>query len=156
MATICQKLYPDRLIWALDTFEGMPLTDKRVDAHNGGDFRATSLAEVQEAIAAAGLRNVRLVQGLFQDTATGTLAEAGTIALAHIDCDIKSACNYSRKVVAPHMVEGGYIVFDDATYSSCIGATEAVEEMVQETGVFSEQIWPHFVFRHGLRDTLPG
>jgi predicted O-methyltransferase YrrM len=156
MATICQKLYPDRLIWALDTFKGMPLTDKRVDAHNGGDFRATSLAEVQEAIAAAGLRNVRLVQGLFQDTATGTLAEAGTIALAHIDCDIKSACNYSRKVVAPHMVEGGYIVFDDATYSSCIGATEAVEEMVQETGVFSEQIWPHFVFRHGLRDTLPG
>ena len=154
MAAVCEQLFPDRLIWALDTFAGMPPTDKRVDAHSEGDFRGTSLAEVQGAVAAAGLRNIRLVQGLFHDTAVRALAEAGPIALAHIDCDIKSACAYTRKAVGPHLVEGGYIVFDDATYSSCIGATEAVEEMVQETGVFSEQIWPHFVFRHGLRNTI--
>ena len=154
MATILQRLYPDRLLWALDTFAGMPPTDKRVDAHSDGDFGSTSLAEVEGAVAVAGLHNIRFVQGLFQDTAAGARAEAGSIALAHIDCDIRSACRYSREVIVPHMVEGGYIVFDDATSSSCIGATEAVEEMVHETGVFSEQIWPHFVFRHGLRNTL--
>jgi len=129
--------------------------DKRVDAHSTGDFRATSPVEVQQAIDAQGLQNVRLVQGLFQDTTECTLAAAGPVAFVHIDCDIKSSCDYCRKAIRSHMVEGGYIVFDDATISSCLGATEAVEEMIQETGVFSEQIWPQFVFRHELRDTIP-
>jgi hypothetical protein len=82
MAAVCEQLFPDRLIWALDTFAGMPPTDKRVDAHSEGDFRGTSLAEVQGAVAAAGLRNIRLVQGLFHDTAVRALADAGPIALA--------------------------------------------------------------------------
>jgi hypothetical protein len=46
------------------------------------------------------------------------------------------------------MVEGGYFVFDDATVSSCIGATEVVEDLlIRRDGLNSEQIWPHFVFR---------
>ena len=28
------------------------------------------------------------------------------------------------------MVNGGYVVFDDAAVSSCLGATEAVEDLV--------------------------
>ena len=43
---------------------------------------------------------------------------------------------------------GGYYVFDDATVSSCIGATEVVEDLViRRDGLNSEQIYPHFVFR---------
>ncbi len=49
------------------------------------------------------------------------------------------------------MVQGGYIIFDDANVSSCIGATEAVEEIIQRDCMYSEQIWPHYVFRHNLR-----
>jgi hypothetical protein len=46
------------------------------------------------------------------------------------------------------MVPGGYMVFDDATYSSCLGATEAVETLaIRRDGLNSEQIYPHFVFR---------
>lgn len=42
----------------------------------------------------------------------------------------------------------GYYVFDDAVSSSCIGAAEAVEEVViREDGLLSEQIYPHRVFR---------
>jgi predicted O-methyltransferase YrrM len=156
MGAVCQQLYPDRRIYALDTFAGMPLTDKRVDAHSQGDFADTSIGEVADAVGAACLDNITLVQGMFQDTSAAALAAAGSIALAHIDCDTKSGCAFSQKVIRPHLVEGAYIVFDDATISSCIGATEAVEEMVQEDGIFSEQIWPHFVFRHGLTDTITG
>jgi predicted O-methyltransferase YrrM len=150
MATVCAELYPGRTIYALDTFEGMPETDKRIDAHNKGDFNSTSFEEVEKAIADAGLNNVRLIKGLFEETTPSVLAESGALALAHIDCDIRSSCVYARSAIAQNMVRGGYIVFDDATISSCLGATEAVEELIQETGVFSEQIWPHFVFRHGL------
>ncbi len=49
------------------------------------------------------------------------------------------------------MVRGGYYVFDDATVSSCLGATEAVEELVvRRDGLHAEQIHPQFVFRAGL------
>jgi hypothetical protein len=46
------------------------------------------------------------------------------------------------------MAPGGYVVFDDAHSSSCLGATEVVEDMViRRDGLNCEQIWPHFVFR---------
>ena len=40
------------------------------------------------------------------------------------------------------------LVFDDATTPTCIGATEAVEDLVvRRDGLSSEQIYPHYVFR---------
>jgi hypothetical protein len=47
------------------------------------------------------------------------------------------------------MDEGGYWVFDDGHISSCLGATEAIEELViRRDRRHSEQIFPHFVFRN--------
>ena len=81
-------------------------------------------------------------------------SEAGQIALAHIDCDIYSAVAYSYDVVKPRMAAGGYIALDDACFSSCLGATEAVEELlIRRDGLHSEQIYPHFVFRAGLENS---
>jgi len=49
------------------------------------------------------------------------------------------------------MVGAGYYIFDDATTSSCLGATEAAEEvLIQRDHLCSEQIFPHFAFRHSL------
>jgi hypothetical protein len=48
------------------------------------------------------------------------------------------------------MTKGGYIAYDDADAPSCIGATEAVEELVMARSLHSEQVWPHWVFRAGL------
>jgi len=49
------------------------------------------------------------------------------------------------------MVPGGYIVLDDALFSSCLGATEVVEDlMIRRDGLNSEQIYPHYVFRAPL------
>jgi SAM-dependent methyltransferase len=83
-----------------------------------------------------------------EDTAAGVVARAAPFALAHIDCDIFSAVACAYEAIMPAMVPGGYVVFDDATESSCIGATEAVESLViRRDGLSSEQIHPHFVFR---------
>jgi hypothetical protein len=135
-------------VFALDTFEGMPVTDKNVDAHNAGDFADADLGRLKARIDRLKLDNLVLVKGLFEDTNDAVMAEAGKVSLAHIDCDIAPAVRYSYEGVKPFMVDGGYIVFDDATYSSCIGATEVVEDIViRRDGRNSEQIWPHFVFR---------
>ena len=95
-----------------------------------------------------GLSNLEFRKGLFQDTAEEVLGEAGAVLLAHIDCDAYSAVAYAYDVVSGFMVPGGYLVFDDATASTCLGATEAVEErVIRRDGLSSEQIYPQFVFR---------
>lgn len=148
LAYVAERIAPGTQVYALDTYTGMPTTDKTVDAHNAGDFGDAPMEGIQRAIDAAGITNLHLVKGLFEDTAADLARDKGPFALAHIDCDIYSACQVAYDTVKPAMVAGGYIVFDDATVSSCIGATEAVENLcIRRDGLSSEQIHPHYVFR---------
>jgi predicted O-methyltransferase YrrM len=148
MARVAQEVLPGAQVYALDTFSGMPPTDKTVDAHNAGDFGDVDVNDLRRSIARMGLGNLHVVQGQFEESGPALIATAGPFALAHIDCDIYSAVAFAYDVVRPAMVPGGYIVFDDATEGSCIGATEAVETLViRRDGLNSEQIHPHFVFR---------
>jgi SAM-dependent methyltransferase len=152
MAYVVKKLYPGMKVFALDTFTGMPPTDKNVDAHNAGDFSNTDFDELKARIEDLKLDNLILVKGLFEETNHAVMTEASHISIAHIDCDIAPAIRFAYEAVKPYMIEGGYFVFDDATVSSCIGATEVVEDLlIRRDGLNSEQIWPHFVFRalHG-------
>jgi hypothetical protein len=148
MAYVVDRLYPGRTVFSLDTFSGMPETESAIDAHSAGDFQDVDVLELREFAEQQGVRNVEFIKGLFQETAPSVLARLGNIVLAHIDCDIYSAVAFSYDLVKGYMVPGGYLVFDDATTSSCLGATEAVEELVIRRDRFhSEQIFPQFVFR---------
>jgi len=148
MAYLAKGLFPGMKVYALDSFAGMPRTDKNVDAHNAGDFADTDVASLQARVDELKLDNLILVKGLFEDTNAGVMADVGQVSLAHVDCDIAPAVRYSYEGVRPFMVDGGYLVFDDATVSSCIGATEVVEDLlIRRDGLNSEQIWPHYVFR---------
>jgi len=143
-------LHPGAKLWAFDTFDGMPQTDKAVDFHSAGDFADVSLAEIREVAMSRGLKNIEFIQGKVEDTFPSGVPPSNAFGMAHIDLDIYHAIKHCQKHVIPFMAPGGYIVFDDATASSCIGATQAVEEFIQ-AGNHSEQIYPHFVFRAGLR-----
>lgn len=148
MAYCAARLYPGVQVYAFDTFSGMPETDAGIDAHNAGDFADVDLAELAEFSRKNGFGNITFVKGVFEQTAPGMLPQIENIALAHIDCDIYSAVAYSYDAARRYMVEGGYLVFDDAVYSSCLGATEAVEELaIRRDGLNCEQIFPQFVFR---------
>lgn len=148
MGTLLKELYPGAKFYALDTFEGMPATDSDLDAHRKGDFRDADFDGFRLQIDKYKLENViEIHKGLFQDTFP-VLAKHGTeFAIAHLDADIYSALKYAQDAIWPCMTPGGYVVYDDATVSSCLGATQAVEELVQQRGLYSEQIYPHFVFR---------
>ena len=148
MARVLQHTRPGAKVYAFDTFAGMPRTDPSIDAHQAGDFADVDLDELRSVAASAGLDNLELVQGLFADTVTPWLARCGPVALAHVDSDIYSAIASAYDGVKQYMVPSGYIVFDDATVASCLGATEAVEELViRRDGLHAEQIFPQFVFR---------
>lgn len=149
MAAVCKELYPEMKVYAFDTFEGMPVTDSSRDAHRAGDFKDAGHDELVGVIEKEKLDNLVLVRGLFEDTAPDALKGIGNVRLNHIDCDIYSAVKYSYDVTRDHMVDGGYWVFDDSLYSSCIGAMEAVEEtLIQRDGRFAEQVYPHLVYRN--------
>jgi predicted O-methyltransferase YrrM len=148
MAHVAQATMPGTRVFALDTFTGMPATDRAIDAHSAGDFADANVDDIRGFLEASGIDNVTLVQGRFEDTASSLIEAHGPFTLAHIDCDIHSAVAFAYDAIRPAMVRGGYLVFDDATTSSCIGATEAVEELaIRRDGLSSEQIYPHFVFR---------
>jgi predicted O-methyltransferase YrrM len=148
MAYLAKRLHPEIKVFALDTYEGMPQTDKNIDAHNAGDFSDTDIVSLQRRVDELKLDNLQLVKGLFEETNHKVMLSAKQFSLAHIDCDIGPAVKTSYEGVKSFMVQGGYIVFDDATVSSCIGATEIVEDLlIRRDKLNSEQIWPHFVFR---------
>jgi predicted O-methyltransferase YrrM len=148
MAHVARRLLPGVQVFALDTFQGMPATDSAIDAHSAGDFGDANLEDLRAYVAQCGLDNLHLIQGRLEDTAAGVISKSRPFALAHIDTDIHSAVAHAYEAIRPAMVPGGYIVFDDATVSSCIGATEVVETLaIRRDGLASEQIYPHFVFR---------
>jgi predicted O-methyltransferase YrrM len=151
MANAMMHFLPQAQLIACDTFAGMPYADKAIDVHNPGDFADVDLDELRAFAASSGLTNLRFVKGRFEETLPALLPEIGPLALVHIDCDVHEAIVYAYEAVKDRLVPGGYLVFDDTTTSTCIGATEAVEELVvRRDGRFSEQIFPHHVFRIGL------
>ncbi len=154
LASVAAEVAPGVRVYALDTYCGIPDADPSIDAHSAGDFHDVDLQELRQFARQQHVDNVEFVQGRFEDTAPALLADIGPVALAHIDSDTFGSVAFAYDAVKPHMVPGGYVVFDDATVSSCLGATEAVESLlIRRDGLNAEQIWPHFVFRAPGRDT---
>jgi len=149
MASLAKRYLSKARVWGLDTFEGMPDTDPSIDLHLRGDFGGVDFDALRAYVATIDLPNLTFVKGLFEATTDDVLDQSQNMVLAHIDCDIQSAIIYTWNRIKPRMVAGGYVVFDDATESSCLSATETVErELIQKDGLSSEQIYPHYVFRY--------
>jgi hypothetical protein len=148
MANVARRLGMKARIYALDTFQGMPETDVARDLHVAGDFNDTSIDALRAFAEKNQLVNLIPVQGLFEDTAPALLEKIAAVTLAHIDCDIYSAVKFSTEVVRPKMhPAGGYLAFDDSLQPTCLGALEAVEDMIQAIGLRAEQAYPHLVYR---------
>jgi len=148
LASLAGKFLPESKVYGFDTFAGMPPTDRRVDHHQAGSFGGVDLAELCDYVEEIGLRNLEFVQGDFADTALATLKRIEPVSLCHIDCDIRSAIECAYNSTKPYMVSGGYWIFDDPMVSDCLGAAEAMEDLlIRGDGMNSEQVFPHYVFR---------
>ncbi|WP_233247604.1 TylF/MycF family methyltransferase [Caulobacter endophyticus] len=145
------ELYPDAKVYALDTYEGMPTVDEQYDMVEAGRFQVEGGIEGIRAYASSlGLKNIEFVQGLFQDTLPPLLATGVKFGLAHVDADIYSACKYAQDTVWPSLVKGAYITYDDPLDSTNMGAMQALEEMIVERDIRTEQMFPHPVLRAHL------
>jgi hypothetical protein len=136
-------------VYACDTFEGLPATSETRDLHSAGDFRDADLSGFRAFIRSERLEDVLLpVVGLFERTLPPILDTKPALALVHIDCDIYEPIKYLLRTCEPHYESGGYLVFDDPLFSSCIGAFDAMaEDLLRDRALLPEQVYPHLVFR---------
>lgn len=151
MATALKLLKREARVFAFDTFEGMPETDPVRDLHRAGDFADSKFDGLVQYIADNDLRtHITLVKGRFDETLPGILAqEQQGPGLLHIDCDIYEPIKYVIRTCLPRLGAGSHIVLDDPLHGSCLGAFDAVQELlIRELDLTAEQAYPHLVFRY--------
>ena len=148
LACLAKRLRGDSKVFALDTYEGMPVTNPFLDRHRAGGFADVDLPGLEQARADEGLDNLVLLRGLFQDTVKMIASEDRRFFLSHVDCDIYESVVFSIEFSKRCAVRGSYIVLDDPLVSDCLGAMQATEECLVQRGLFAEQAYPHLVFRY--------
>lgn len=109
---------PDRVVWAADSFEGLPTPTHEADA--GYDLSkdkypvlAISLEQVQEAFARYELldEQVRFLKGWFRDTLP--TAPIDTLALLRLDGDLYESTMDALLHLYDKVSAGGFIIVDD-------------------------------------------
>lgn len=150
MATVLKHLGRQGKVYAFDTYEGMPDTDPVRDLHRKGDFADTRFDGLRDYIRDHDLEShIVLVKGRFDETLPGILATVGAPGLLHIDCDIYEPIKYVIRTCLPHLLPASHIVLDDPLHGSCLGAFDAVQEvLIRELELTAEQAYPHLVFRY--------
>ena len=152
-AYVAKHLLPGTQIISFDTFTGLPKTKPEIDAHAEGDFDTVDLSELRAFAARHELSNLTFFEGNFHDTVPRALKEIKKVCLAHIDCDLYESVAFAYEQTKHYLTEGSYIVFDDPLVPTCIGAFEAIEELlIRRDGLHAEQIFPHLVFRAPMTD----
>ena len=123
---------PDRQIWLLDVFAGMPEPGPRDPPEawrDVGKFQSSE-AIVRQTFTAAGLptANLRVVVGRFEET-LGSVP-VFPIAFLHLDCDWYESVQLCLRKFYDQVVPGGAVVFDD--YGFWSGCRKAVDEFLAE------------------------
>ena len=122
-----------RELYCYDTFCGIP-HKMSLDSHSIGDF-----ADTDEELVRALLPHATVVKGLFPASAV----DMPRIAFAHLDCDQYQSVRETALYLAPLMVDGGVMWFDD---SPCLaGARLAVHELFAERVQISHAHGKHYV-----------
>jgi len=120
-----------RIIYAFDSFEGIPLCGINDDSQPGigkpihdtslpiidrlvsSGITSCSIIEVRKNIKMVHLpvENIRFIKGWFQNTLPVT--DIGKIALLRLDGDLYESTEVCLKYLYPKVVNGGYVIIDD-------------------------------------------
>jgi O-methyltransferase len=129
---------PSRVVWAADSFLGLPKPDAKYaadagDRHHGFDTLAVSLDQVRENFRRYGLLDdrVRFLKGWFKDTLPA--APIGALAVVRLDGDMYESTMDALRALYPKLSVGGYLIVDD--FGIVPGCRKAVEDYRAEHGI---------------------
>jgi O-methyltransferase len=121
-------------IHGVDTFEGHPYQsqeDVRQDGkvtHHQGLFSGNQIEKVQESLQKYLLDNVTLHKGMVEDILPGFSNHQ--FCFAHLDMDLYQSTKSALTIIAPRMVKGGIICFDDYGDPEAPGVKKAADEIL--------------------------
>jgi len=116
-------LFPDNMVYAFDTFEGMPeemITDKD-DPNISGLFK-----NVNNVFEYLDNPNILIKEGLFPSTTEGL--EDEKFSFVHLDADIYKSTLAGLEFFWPRMIENGIIIMDDFDFDDAPGVKLAFED----------------------------
>lgn len=122
------KLSPQKKIYLLDTFEGLPAPTEGIDTHKEKDFVDTDIKSVKEFLKDS--NNVLLLKGLFSNTLPNLKDKK--FSFVHIDADLYKSVMECLEFFYHRVVKGGIIISDDYGFLSCPGAKKAVDEFFKD------------------------
>ena len=132
----------DRLIWAADSFEGLPTPNPEKYPADAGDrlheFKelAVPLDQVKSNFAKYGLLDdqVRFLKGWFRDTLPN--APIGRLAVIRLDGDMYESTMEALIHLYPKLSGGGYLIVDD--YGAITNCRQAVDDYRKSQGITDE------------------
>jgi hypothetical protein len=131
----------DRLVWAADSFAGLPEPDERRYPADAGDRGhtveelAVSIDEVGDNFRRYGLLDdqVKLLPGWFSETLPGV--QNRRWAVIRLDGDLYESTMDGLVNLYPGLSTGGYLIVDDYGFDNC---RAAVEDYRREHGITDE------------------
>ena len=143
-----------REIWGFDSFEGLPAPQAGLDPTiwSEGQY-AAPFEEVKLRLQLDKRPWLHLVKGWFSDTLAAEPAiSIGPIAYARIDGDLYASCVDCLAFLAPRLVPGAILVFDDWQFDQSVGEPRAFGEwMAANPGWKFEDLgmnlWAHLYLR---------
>ena len=123
----------NRVVWLLDSFEGMPETtaedaaspfDGPAEAHIGKEKGDPNRVKEVLRTVGADMKRVRIIPGWFQDTFPSV--QSSQIALLNIDADWYESVKLCLETFYDRVSPGGFISIDD--YGYWPGCKRAVDE----------------------------
>jgi hypothetical protein len=136
----------DRLVWAADSFEGLPEPDPAQHPLEHKSFRsaamtkyyghlAVSQGEVERNFAAYGMLDdqVRFLKGWFKDTLP--TAPIGAIAVLRLDGDYYESTRDALTSLYDRVSPGGYVIIDDYGEDMWTECRKAVDEFRELRGI---------------------
>jgi O-methyltransferase len=135
---------PDRVVWAADSFEGLPKPDDASypadagDTHWQWDQLAVSEEQVRENFERYGLLDdrVRFLKGWFSDTLGD--APVDRLALLRVDGDMYGSTMDVLRPLYPKLSPGGFLIVDDYGDPNLAGCKQAVDDYRAEHGIADE------------------
>jgi O-methyltransferase len=128
------RLDATRMVWAFDTYAGMPSED-----YHAGEDDANPPGKWTPAAPPAdlfrGIPNIMPVGGRFADTLPSLLFRPLKLLLVHIDCDYYESYRQVLEFLERHMTPGGVAFIDDYEPGhNCHGCVRAVDEWLAKVG----------------------
>lgn len=133
----------DRMVWAADSFQGLPEPKLDIDVQGYGNYPLkelqVSLNQVKRNIAKYDLLSdqVQFLEGWFANTLPEAPIES--LAILRLDGDLYESTLDCLTHLYPKVSEGGFIIVDD--YGALKQCGEAVRDFRENEGIKTEMEW---------------